>query len=151
MMDYDKLVSDLENANGGEGYRPLLYDDADGKPITKGSTVRGFPTIGIGWNVSATPLSLPRARIVLGWQLGDIADVLHQREPWVLGLSDARQRAILELAFALGEGGLEQFDTFLSLMRAGNFDAAATDLANTKWAAQVGKRVVRICQQIRVG
>jgi lysozyme len=150
-MDFDKLVSDLENPNGGEGFKPLLYDDGTGKPIVQGSTVHGFPTIGIGWNVSATPLSLPRARIVLGWQLGDVADVLHEREPWVLELSDARQRAMVELSFALGEGGLEQFGTFLALMRAGDFNAAATDLANTKWAVQVGHRCVRICQQIRTG
>lgn len=44
-MNLQMLISTLES---DESFVPYVYDDATGEPITKGSVVQGFPTIGYG-------------------------------------------------------------------------------------------------------
>lgn len=145
-MNRDLLLSDLET---DEGFRPLLYDDATGKQWSKGASILGWPTIGIGWNVAATPISLERARIILGWMVDDKIGSLNSAMPWLSGLTEPRQRAMANLCFNLGVTKLLMFHTFLSMMQAGQYDLAADDLEQTAWARQVGKnRVARICALI---
>lgn len=145
-MDRDLLLKDLE---ADEGFRPLLYDDFSGKQWVLGDVIKGRPTIGIGWNVSATPLSLERARIILGWMVDDKLGLIYAALPWLSGLSEPRQRAVANLAYNLGVTGLLKFDTFLSLLKSGQYDAAADDLESTVWWKQVGKRGPKIQALIR--
>ena len=145
-MDRDLLLKDLE---AEEGYRPLLYDDFNGKQVLKGAALIGNPTIGIGWNVAATPISLERARVILGWMVDDKLGPLNAALPWLAGLPEPVQRAVSNLAYNLGVTGLLKFDTFLSLLKAGQYVAAADDLAQTLWAKQVGNRAARICALIK--
>jgi lysozyme len=142
------LIADLER---DEGNKSLLYDDFNGAPLGKGSVIRGNPTIAIGWAVSLTPINDARARIICGWQADDKAHELFQALPWVQTLSEGRQRALLNMAFNIGVHGEEQFITFLSLMKSGDYAAAADDLAQTLWAKQVGVRAARITALIRSG
>lgn len=145
-MDRSALLADLET---DEGFRPLLYDDATGRQWTKGAPIAGWPTIGIGWNVAATPISLDRARVILGWMVDDKIGPLNAALPWLSGLTEPRQRAVANLAYNLGVTGLLKFDTFLSLMKSGQYDQAADDLAGTAWWKQVGQRGPRIQELIR--
>jgi len=140
-MDRDLLMADLER---DEGYRPLMYDDSTGRQWLPGAKILGWPTIGIGWNVAVTPLSLERARIVLGWMVDDKLGPINAALPWLSGLTEPRQRAIANLAYNLGVTGLLKFDTFLSLMKSGRYEEAADDLENTAWWKQVGERGPRI-------
>lgn len=144
----DTLISDLQR---DEGYRALLYDDANGSSLGKGSQIRGNPTIGIGWAVALTPISLERARIIAGWQADDKATELFAALPWATALSEGRQRALINMAFNIGVHGEVQFTTFLGLLKAGNYAGAADDLATTLWARQVGPRAARIAALIRTG
>lgn len=146
MMDRDLLLKDLE---ADEGYRPLLYDDATGKQWRKGDAINGWPTIGIGWNIASTPLSLDRARIILGWMVDDKLGSLDAALPWLSGLSEPRQRAVANMAYNLGVTKLLKFDTFLSLLKSGQYEAAADDLETTAWWKQVGPRGPRIQALIR--
>ncbi len=144
----DQLIADLER---DEGFVPVLYDDANGAHIGKGGHLVGNPTLGIGWAVALTPLSIERARVILGWHVDDKVVELYAALPWIADLSEARQRALVNMAFNLGVHGEQQFTTFLGLLKAGNYGSAADDLAETLWAKQVGQRAVRIVALIRNG
>ena len=71
--------------------------------------------------------------------------------PWWRSLSDLRQDVFADMAFNLGVHGLLEFNTFLGLIKAGNYEAAADDLAGTLWAKQVGHRAARIAEQLKTG
>lgn len=148
MFDRAQLIQDLER---DEGYRSLVYDDATGQPLDKGDTIKGNPTVGVGWALNKTPLSRPRAETILGWHIDDKAGDLYAQLPWLTGLTEARQRAMMNLAFNLGVAGLQKFTTFLGLMKGGRYAEAADDLANTPWHNQVGDRAKRIEALIKSG
>lgn len=147
-MDLTAITADLQ---GDEGFRGLLYDDATAKPVTKGSTLEGYPTIGYGWNVAAKSISPERAKIILGWFVSDTMGELLQIAPWVASLSPNRQRALGNLAYALGVHGLMAFTVFMGLMKNGDFEAAAEDFETTKWFDEVGDRAKRIQALVRAG
>lgn len=145
-MNKDQLVSDLVVE---EGYRGLLYDDLTGKPLTTGDTIRGNPTIGVGWNVAGKPISLERSKIITGWFVDDAWQQLQTTLPWVVSLPDGVQTALTDMAYNLGVSGLLKFTTFLAMLKSGNFQTAADDLKLTLWAKQIGSRAVKIESQIR--
>lgn len=65
-------------------------------------------------------------------------------------LSDARQRALVNMAFNLG-GRLAGFKRFLTALNAQNWQQAALEMADSKWAKQVGARAERIQAMILAG
>ena len=73
--------------------------------------------------------------------------------PWWRSASPVRQRAIQNLAFNLGAGGLVQkWPKTVAMMKAGQWrEAAAAIRANKVWVNQVGARAERIAKQIEAG
>lgn len=73
--------------------------------------------------------------------------------PWWRSASPVRQRAIQNLAFNLGAGGLVQkWPKTVAMMKAGQWrEAAAAIRANKVWVNQVGARAERIAKQIETG
>lgn len=150
MSDFnrDALIAQLKPE---EGYRGFVYDDKTGLPIKPGTLVEGHPTVGYGLALDVDPLTEEEAAMLLGARADRAVAAVRQQLPWLSALSDARQRAIYDMAYNLGVTGLLKFWTFLSFMRQGNFGAAAIDLEATPWYKQVGTRGVRIVGMIRTG
>ena len=69
--------------------------------------------------------------------------------PWYWALSDARRGVIENMAFNLGIGGLLGFRRMLAHCQAGEWDAAARAMLDSKWAGQVGDRAGRLAEQMR--
>lgn len=63
-------------------------------------------------------------------------------------LSDVRKRAVADLAFNLGKGGLSKFKKFLSAMKEEKYEDAGRELASSAWFGQVGKRGPNIIAMI---
>ena len=125
---------------------------------------RGIETVGIGHNLIASPLPgqtypLTDMQIdaIFARDVSSTVAKLDSYLPWWRSMSDARQRAMIDMTFNLGIGrpgagtGILAFNTFLSLMKSGNYVAASRDLVYTLWARQVGTRATRIEQQIISG
>lgn len=55
-------------------------------------------------------------------------------------ISDVRKRGVVDLSYNLGKARLAQFTQFLSAMKAKNFAVAGTELRNSIWFNQVGRR-----------
>ena len=130
---YDQLRRD-------EGLQLFPYLDTVGKT-----------TIGIGRNLTDKGITAEEAEMLLGNDVEAIQNALGAKLPWFRGLSDARQGALINIGFNVGVVGLLGFTKTLDFMSQSNWDAAADEILNSKWASQVGDRAKRISNQIRTG
>lgn len=146
MTDLTPLIANLRSE---EGVRAVAYDDADGQPITRGTTVHGWPTVGVGHNLTV-PLSDRAIDLILQDDLQP-ALAAAQTYPWFAGLNEPRQLAIVDMIFNMGAETFAQFGQFHAYLAAGNFGAAGDDLTGTSWYGEVGPRAKRIELIIRSG
>ena len=66
-------------------------------------------------------------------------------------MSDGRQRALANMAFNLGMPTLQRFSRMLRALEAGEYEAAAREALDSRWARQVGARAERIAELFREG
>lgn len=137
IFDQAALIKDLMR---DEGVRLKPYRCTAGKL-----------TIGIGRNLDDVGISEAEAGILLGNDVAKVVAGLDEALPWWRDLSEARQRALINMGFNLGLSGLLAFKRTLALLRAGEYEKAASAALESKWAKQVGGRAVRIAQMIREG
>src|SRR5262247_12330 len=124
-----------------EGLRLKVYDDATGKPIIKGTNVKGNPTIGYGRNLVSPGISEDEAAWLFRQDYdGAVADLTRHFGAWFVGLLDVYQAVLVDMAFNVGVHKLLGFNVFLGLMQEGRYVEAADDLETTLWYKQVGRR-----------
>lgn len=123
-----------------EGLCTALYRDGGGKM-----------TGGIGWNFDANGIP-PWA--VLGLYNQAVAAARHALDvdaPWWRGLDPVRQRALINFAFNVGEGGLKNWPHFLACMEARDWAGARSQLMSTPWWDEVGHRGPMLASMIMTG
>lgn len=108
-------------------------------------------TLGYGRNVEERGITEDEADCLLS---NDI--IIAQRElvaafPWFQSLDDVRQAVLVNMHFNLGIGRLRTFRNALAAMQIGNWDRAADEMLDSRWASQVGIRAVELAQQMRTG
>lgn len=135
-MNLDRLKSDLER---DEGRRSTVYKDH-----------LGVLTVGVGHNC-LKPLSSNAIDQILQDDIADALSDLDRNLPWWGELSEARQLALANMAFQLGYPRLSGFTKMLSALKAGDYEEAAHEAANSRWARQTPERAKRIIQMIREG
>lgn len=114
-----------------EARKNYLYDDATGKRITQGSTVIGHPTWGIGFNCDA--LDFTDAAIdaqfdaVRTRTINEVFNAL----PWTQHLSIGPLRAVVDLAYNAGVGGLLGFHKMLDALSRGDLVTAKQEMLNS--------------------
>ncbi len=108
-------------------------------------------TIGVGRNLEDVGISEEEAEMLLQ---NDIqrATVQIQREfPWTTELDEVRFAALINFTFNVGIGTVGKFVNAMALLRDGNYDMAADEFLNSRWAKQVGQRAIDVTDQIRTG
>ena len=70
---------------------------------------------------------------------------------WFDDLNDVRQDALINMCFNLGFSRLSLFTNALSAMAEANYDLAAMEFLDSKWAKQVGNRSKDVAHMIRTG
>ena len=71
--------------------------------------------------------------------------------PWWRGLDEARQAALIEIAFELGIGRLMALSCALTCLRRREFEAAAGLVLASEWGVRAGARARRLAQRIKDG
>ena len=71
--------------------------------------------------------------------------------PGFEGLSDTRKAVLVNMAFNLGRSRLGAFQRFRAAVSEGNWDVAAAEMLDSRWAEQVGQRAVRLAEQMKEG
>lgn len=105
-------------------------------------------TIGVGRNLDDVGITADEARFLLR---NDIARVQLELEtlPWFPNLVGARRRAIMNLCFNVGLPSLLGFRKMISAIEADDWDTAANELLDSRYAQQVGARAGRLAAMLR--
>lgn len=149
MAFLEQLTAQLKR---DEGNRLKPYDDADSKEFVKGKLVQGKLTIGIGRNLQDRGIRQREADYMLSNDIDEIEGELHALMPWTEKLDDARRGVLFNMAFQLGIHGLIQFESFLALVHAGNYQSAAAEMMKSRWAQiQAPVRAHRLSVQMVSG
>lgn len=131
------LVSDLKR---DEGLRLKPYRCSAGKL-----------TIGYGRNLEDVGITQAEAEAMLMADIKAARRELDRVLPWWRNLSAVRQDALVNMAFNLGITRLLGFKNALAAMQAYDFDRAADEMLDSRWAAQVGDRAKRLAHMMRAG
>jgi lysozyme len=70
---------------------------------------------------------------------------------WFTDLDSVRQDAIVNLCFNLGLTRLMGFKNAMAAMAEGNYERAADEFYDSRWAKQVKSRADEVCEMIRTG
>ena len=114
---------------------------------------QGFETIGVGRNISESGLELSDDEIeyLLANDIARVKDELSDAYFWFNAMNEARQDAMVDICFNLGLTRLRGFVKALEAMSREQFDIAADEFMDSRWASQVGNRAVRVTEMIRTG
>lgn len=148
-VKYDPLVL-LGELVIEEGIKLRVYDDATGIPIGPGSHVIGHPTIGIGRALDVRGLTVDEARQLCFTDIASIVDDLSGL-PWFAGLDAVRQRAVSQMRFQLGMGGLLAFHDMITALSRQQWQAAADACLASHWRDQAPARCLRIASMLVTG
>ena len=135
MLDTKKLSDRLKEK---EGLRLKPYQD----------TV-GVWTIGYGHNLQRG-ISKAAAEYIFA---EDLYDSIREAWKWPSfhRLDDVRKAAFVEMVFNMGMPRLLTFKKMLGALASAEYDRAAAEALDSKWAFQVGHRANEIAEMFRMG
>ena len=139
-MNVDKLREQLKI---DEGVKYEVYNDH-----------LGYPTFGIGHLVTeqdqeygkpvGTPVSEERVNAVFD---NDVAIYMSEAKkvfPNLEQLPEEAQQVIVNMTFNMGAPRLAKFKKFIAGVNAGDWNTAAVEMMDSRWAKQVGNRAERL-------
>ncbi len=137
-MNTDRLITSLKHH---EGKRLKPYNDSVYKKLT----------IGYGHNLDANGIPEWVADALLQTSIYKYAFDTTRVVPSFHGLTDARQEVLVEMVFNLGAAGLAGFKKTLGYIAECNWDEAAREMLDSKWATQVGRRANSLSRKFSRG
>ncbi len=111
----------------------------------------GALTIGVGHNLDDLGLTRHQAMSLLEDDIKRIRREMGAYYQWFYALDPVRRDALTNMAFNLG---LTRFRGFLRMVAAieqKNYDKAAFEMMDSKWARQVGTRATELAEMMRTG
>ena len=109
----------------------------------------GALTIGVGRNLDGNGISKDEAMYLLDNDIESVFDCLDRNVPWWVGLPEGAKLALANMCFNLGWPRLARFQKMLAAMKSKDFETAADEALDSRWARQVGDRSQRISKLIR--
>lgn len=123
-----------------EGIRLKPYRDSE-----------GILTIGVGRNLEDKGISESEAMILLDNDITDAYLDSQRLVPNFARLNGPRKQVIVNMMFNLGWPRLRGFKKMLAALAREDFDEAAREMLDSKWAGQVGLRAVQLADIMRRG
>ena len=113
----------------------------------------GYETIGVGRNIADSGLGLSDDEVdfLLDNDIKRVREELNDEYYWFGALNAARQEAMIDISFNLGQTRLRGFKKALDAMSTEDFDRAADEFMDSKWSEQVGNRATEVTEMIRTG
>ena len=110
----------------------------------------GKITIGVGRNLTDKGISAAESRMLLDADINDaILDL--STFSWFADLDVVRQRALLDLCHNIGLPRLKGFVKMLAAIARQDWETAAHELLDSRYAQQVGKRASTLAHMLRTG
>ena len=112
----------------------------------------GYETIGVGRNIAESGIGLSDDEIDYLLE-NDIKRCKQELVSlsWFPDLDPVRQDAIVNLCFNLGLTRLMGFQNAIGAMAVGDYEKAADEFLDSRWATQVGQRSLDVAHMIRTG
>lgn len=133
-MNYRELRGMLR---GDEGFSSTIYTDTT-----------GHQTIGYGRNLTAG-ISRTEAEFLLDTDMRIAVEDLNRAFPWWQDMREDAQLALANMCFNLGLSKLLTFRRMLEALENNDYETAADECLDSKWAEQVGNRAKRIAALFR--
>lgn len=130
----------LDQLTRHEGLKLKPYRDTVGKL-----------TIGVGRNLDDVGISIDEAMLMLDNDFDTAEQELQARFPLTRDLDGPRYYALVNMCFNLGVSRLAMFKKMWSAIADGDWDRAADEALDSKWARQVGNRATELAQMLRNG
>ena len=114
----------------------------------------GKVTIGVGRNIDAKGgigLSEEEINFMLGNDIDRVEDELAANFSWFVDLDEVRYDALINICFNLGLPRLLKFENALAAMESEDYNLAAIEFLDSKWAKQVGHRAIELALMIETG
>lgn len=110
----------------------------------------GVWTIGYGTNLQELEIDEPTA---YRWLCDAIeqARVYARSFPEYSKMGEVRKDVFLEMIYNMGPGRLAGFKKMLAAIDQKDWETAAQEMLDSKWASQVGQRAHRLAEQMRTG
>ena len=126
-----------------EGTVPHAYQDSE-----------GYWTIGCGRLIDKRlggGLSEDEINLLLDNDIRKAEAIARTLFPGFPSLSDARKAVLVNMAHNLGQTRLAGFQRLREAVKELDWEQAAAEMLDSRWAKQVGQRAVRLANQMRVG
>ena len=122
-----------------EGRRAFAYLDTAGRL-----------TIGVGRNLTDRGLADDEIDLLLANDIALARSICEDRFGHAFAVaSRARRHALVSMAFNLGGPRLAGFTRLRAAVRRGDWDEAAAEALDSRWAAQTGRRAIEIATMLR--
>ena len=128
----------IEQIKRHEGFRNKPYHDTE-----------GVLTVGYGHNLDE-PMSHELAEIILHYDLQNAVNGARSMD-YYAELNQPRKDAIINMIFNLGITKFRGFKRMNAALNNEDFDLAAVEALDSRWALQVGDRARELAAQIRNG
>jgi lysozyme len=122
-----------------EGFRATPYEDTE-----------GILTVGIGFNLEEG-FTKEECMLILRHRMGKYIDELVERVPVFLDVSSVRKIVLLDMAYNLGVSRLLGFRKMLAALKQGDFQLAAEEMLDSRYAKQVKGRARRNALMMETG
>ena len=111
-------------------------------------------TVGVGRNIDENGglgLSEEEIEYLLANDIKRVREELEDTYFWFAALNEARKDAMIDICLNLGLTRLRGFVKALEAMSREQFDIAADEFMDSRWANQVGNRALEVTEIIRTG
>ena len=118
-----------------------------------------YPTVGFGFKIGTKNADINQFKFTLPENVGevwlttyldDLVNELAQNELNLLTCS-SRDAVLISMAYQMGVSGLLKFKMCLAAYQAGDWDEAAKQMLDSRWARQTPKRANRHAEQMKTG
>lgn len=109
----------------------------------------GYNTIGYGRNLDQKGITVEEADYLLDNDIGEcLVDLSRFLKCWDR-LNETQQAALIDFRYNLGAWGFRLFKKCIAALEAGDYEEAAKQIMDSRYAKQVGRRSLNIANGIR--
>lgn len=131
------MLTLIDRIKKSEGFRGDVY-----------KCTEGFDTVGYGTRM---PLSEDEAELLLMQRLNKKMRYLQEAKPIVHTLSETRQDVLNEMVYQMGVGGVLKFKKMWQALEDVDYDEAAVQMLDSRWARQTPNRSQRLAGEMKHG
>ena len=131
-------MSLLDNIKESEGFRSSVYKDT-----------LGIDTIGYGFAIKDLHLTRDDCDRILERKVAELKIRVHNKFKFIITLPESVQDVIIECCYQLGVTGFSKFKKTLAYLEKHEFEKAAVEMLDSKWAKQTPNRAKKLSDIVK--